>query len=161
MAGHRPDPAGVFKRVKDVVSRVMDFDLSLSDQDQMAALIACYVLHTWLLDAFGSAGFLWVNGERGTGKSTLMLVICELAHLGQALSPSGSFAALRDIADYGACMGLDDAESWTNPEKTNPDIRAIVLSGNRRGVFVPVKEALPNGNWQTRRVNCFCPRVFT
>src|SRR3972149_5106588 len=115
----------------------------------------------WLLDAFGSAGFLWVNGERGTGKSTLMLVICELAHLGQALSPSGSFAALRDIADYGACMGLDDAESWTNPEKTNPDIRAIVLSGNRRGVFVPVKEALPNGNWQTRRVNCFCPRVFT
>jgi len=161
MAGYRPDPADVFKRVKDVVSRFMDFDLSLSDQDQMAALIACYVLHTWLLDAFGSAGFLWVNGERGTGKSTLMLVICELAHLGQALSPSGSFAALRDIADYGACMGLDDAESWTNPEKTNPDIRAIVLSGNRRGVFVPVKEALPNGNWQTRRVNCFCPRVFT
>jgi hypothetical protein len=161
MTGYRPDPADVFKRVKGVVSRFMDFDLSLADQDQMAALIACYVLHTWLLDAFGSAGFLWVNGERGTGKSTLMLVICELAHLGQALSPSGSFAALRDIADYGACMGLDDAESWTNPEKTNPDIRAIVLSGNRRGVFVPVKEALPNGNWQTRRVNCFCPRVFT
>lgn len=161
LAGERPNPLDVFGRVKAVIDRFMDFELSLASQEDMAAMMACYVLSTWMLDAFSVAGFLWINGEKGCGKTSLLLTLAELSYLGYALSPSGSFASLRDLADYGATLGLDDAEDISDPQRSDPDKRALLLSGNRRGVMVPLKEVGPNGQWQTRNVNGFCPRIFS
>jgi hypothetical protein len=161
IGGYRPEPADVFKRVKAVVNRFMDFERSLADQEAMGAMMACYVISSWMLDAFSVASFLWINGEQGCGKTSLLLTLTELSYLGQALSPSGSFASLRDLADYGATLGLDDAEDLSDPQKSDPDKRALLLSGNRRGVVIPLKEIGPNGQWQTRYVNGYCPRIFS
>ena len=90
----------MFQQVKDVVNRFIDFDHSLAEQDTMAELVACYILATWFLDAFTVTGYLWPNGDRGSGKTQLLLVIAELAYLGYLVQASGSFAALRDLADY-------------------------------------------------------------
>ena len=68
-AGRRPAPPDVLNRIADVVTRFVDFDHSLADQRTMAELVACYVLATWLLDAFNVAGYLWSSGERGSGKT--------------------------------------------------------------------------------------------
>jgi hypothetical protein len=160
--GYRPDPINVFERVKSVIARFIDFDRSLASQETMAEMLACFAISTWFLDAFSVAPYIWVNGERGSGKTSLLFVLVRLSYLGSSLSPSGSFAALRDLADYGATLGLDDAEDLTDPKKSDPDKRAILLSGNRRGVTVPLKEPSPDGQgWKTREVNCFCPRIFS
>ena len=66
IAQHRFD---VFTRVTNVVSHFIDFDRSLADQKTMAEAIACYILSTWFLDAFNVIGFLWPNGDRGSGKT--------------------------------------------------------------------------------------------
>jgi hypothetical protein len=160
-AGHRPDPKNTFDRVKSVIARFIDFDRSLADQETMSEMLACFVIATWFLDAFSVAPYIWANGERGSGKTSLLLILVRLSYLGSSLSPSGSFAALRDLADYGATLGLDDAEDLTDPKKSDPDKRAILLSGNRKGVTVPLKEVGPNGQWKTREVNCYCPRIFS
>ena len=160
--GYRPDPKDVFDRVRDVIARFIDFDRSLADQNTMAEMLACFAITTWFLDAFSVAPYIWANGERGSGKTSLLFVLVRLSYLGASLSPSGSFAALRDLADYGATLGLDDAEDLTDPKKSDPDKRAILLSGNRKGITVPLKEPNPNGQgWKTREVNCFCPRIFS
>lgn len=160
--GRRPDPKDVFDRVKSVIARFIDFDRSLADQETMSQLLACFSISTWFLDAFSVAPYIWANGERGSGKTSLLLILVRLSYLGSSLSPSGSFAALRDLADYGATLGLDDAEDLTDPKKSDPDKRAILLSGNRRGITVPLKEPNPNGQgWKTREVNCYCPRIFS
>jgi hypothetical protein len=157
-----PDPASVFERVKSVIARFIDFDRSLADQETMAELLACFAISTWFLDAFSVAPYIWANGERGSGKTSLLLTLVRLSYLGSSLSPAGSFAALRDLADYGATLGLDDAEDLTDPRKSDPDKRAILLSGNRKGITVPLKEPNPNGQgWKTREVNCYCPRIFS
>jgi hypothetical protein len=51
----------------------------------MAEFLACYVLSTYFLDAFTVIGFLWPNGDRGSGKTQLLNVVTELAHLGETL----------------------------------------------------------------------------
>lgn len=160
--GDRPDPKDVFCRVKSVIARFIDFDRSIASQDTMAEMLACFAIATWFLDAFSVAPYIWINGERGSGKTSLLLILVRLSYLGSSLSPSGSFAALRDLADYGATLGLDDAEDLTDPKKSDPDKRAILLSGNRKGITVPLKEPDPNGQgWKTREVNCYCPRIFS
>jgi len=160
-AGRRPVPAEIFNQLVDIVDRFMDFDRSLADQRTMAELVACYVLSTWFLDAFSVTGFLWPNGDRGTGKTHLLILVTELAYLGALILAGGSFASLRDLADYGATLGFDDAENMADPRKSDPDKRALLLAGNRRGVTVSVKEPGPNKTWYTRHVNAYCPRLFS
>src|SRR5690606_3916061 len=119
-AGQRPAPADVFGRVVDIVDRFIDFNRSLGDQRTMAELVACYILATWFLDSFNVIGFLWPNGDRGCGKTQLLTVVAELAYLGQVILAGGSYAALRDLADYGATLAFDDAENLADPRKTDP-----------------------------------------
>jgi hypothetical protein len=159
--GQRPDPSDVFRRVVDIVDRFLDFNKSLADQRTMAELVGCYIMATWLLDAFNVIGFLWPSGDRGSGKTQLLAVITELAYLGQLILSGGSFASLRDMADYGATLAFDDAEGLSDPKKTDPDKRALLLAGNRRGNTVPVKESTGDRGWRTRYVNTFCPRLFS
>ena len=74
-------PAGfrIFNRIVEVVDRFIDFDRSLADQRTMCEMVACYILATWFLDAFTVIGFLWPNGDRGSGKTQLLLIVTELA----------------------------------------------------------------------------------
>lgn len=160
--GERANPREVFGQIVDVIDRFIDFDRSLADQRTMAEMVACYILATWFLDAFNVIGFLWPNGERGSGKTQLLNLIAELGYLGQMILAGSSYATLRDLADYGATLCFDDAENFAHARRTDPDKRALLLAGNRRGATVTVKEPSPNGKaWQTRYVNAFCPRAFS
>jgi hypothetical protein len=162
LAGERPDPAEVFTRVKSVVDRFIDFSRSLSSQDEMCELAACYILGTYLLDAFHVVGYLWPNGERGTGKTSFLHVIVELAYLGELILAGSSYACLRDLADYGATLAFDDAEAVMDTRRTDPDKRTLLLAGNRKGATVTVKELDTDGKrWTTRHVSTFCPRAFS
>ena len=159
--GQRPNPIDTFSKIVDVINRFLDFDRSLGDQQSMAELIACYVLATYLLDAFNVIGFLWPNGGAGSGKTNLLIVVTEMAYLGQLILAGGSFASLRDLADYGATLAFDDAENLADPKQTDPDKRALLLAGNRRGSSVPLKEPDGPGKWKLRYVNAYSPRMFS
>jgi hypothetical protein len=161
LAGHRPDPADVFRCCCAVVDRFIDFDRSLAPQAAMCELVACYALATYLLDAFHVIGYLWPNGDAGCGKTTLLQVVTEMAYLGQLILAGGSYATLRDLADYGATLAFDDAEAVMDPKRTDPDKRTLLLAGNRKGATVTVKEKAPGDVWVTRHVNTFCPRCFS
>ena len=160
LAGNRPSPQDVFGRVTEIVDFFIDFERSLTTQSEMAELIACYVLATWFLDAFTVIGYLWPNGERGSGKTQLLALVAELAYLGELILAGGSYASLRDLADYGATLAFDDAENLTNPNYTDLDKRALLLAGNRRGSVVSLKERVGK-IWKTRYVNTYCPRLFS
>ena len=159
--GERPDPAKVFSQIVDVVNRFIDFDHSFAEQQAMGELVACYIISTWFLDAFNVIGFLWPNGERGSGKTQLLTIIAELSYLGQMILAGSSYASLRDLADYGATLCFDDAESLADPKKTDPDKRNLLLAGNRRGNTVTIKEKGPDGEWRTRHVSTYCARSFS
>jgi hypothetical protein len=159
--GERPDAVDIFTKLQAIIGHFINFRNSLADQHTMEEFIACWILSTWFLDAFNVIGYLWINGERGSGKSNLLLLVADLSYLGQYISHSGSFASLRDMADLGATLAFDDAENITYQEKIDPDKKALLLAGNRRGVTVPLKEPGPNKSWTIRYVNAFCPRAFS
>ena len=161
LRGERPNPAVVFTQVAEVVDRFIDFNRSLAEQHIMCELTACYVLATYLLDAFNVIGYLWPNGERGSGKTHYLATVSELAYLGQVILSGGSYATLRDLADYGACLAFDDCEDIGDARRSDPDKRALLLAGNRRGTTITVKEPAGENRWKTRYVNAFCPRLFS
>ena len=88
-------------------------------------------------------------------------MIARLAYLGQVILAGGSYATLRDLADHGATLCFDDAENLSDRQRIDPDKRALLLAGNRRGSTVTLKELTPDRTWRTRYVNTFCPRCFS
>lgn len=159
--GDRPDPATVFEQVKAVADHFMDFERSLGSQAEMAELGACYVMATYFLDAFSVIGYLWSNGEPGSGKTHLLHVISQMAYLGQMILAGGSYASLRDMAGYGATLCFDDAESITDSRAGDPDKQALLLAGNRKGMTVSLKVPKGNRGWETKHIHAYCPRLFS
>jgi hypothetical protein len=159
-AGDRPDPADVFGRVRLVVDAHVDFNRSLAPQGAMCDLVACYVLAGYLLGAFDVIGYMWPNGDKGAGKTQFLAVLTELAYLGQLVLAGGSYASLRDLADYGATLAFDDTEGVMDVRRADPDKRTLLLAGNRRGATVTVKD-LEGERWVTRFIHTFCPRAFS
>ncbi len=160
-AGSRAHPQTTFQRVMQVIDHFIDFKESLANQQTMSELVTCYVLATYLLDAFHVIGYLWPNGDRGTGKTQLLYTVTELAYLGQVILAGSGYATLRDLADYGAALAFDDAEAIMDAKRSDLDKRALLLAGNRQGATVALKEPTSNGAWRTRYVNSFCPRLFS
>jgi hypothetical protein len=160
LTGERAQPADVFGRVAAVVDRFLDFTRSLAGQETMCQLTALYVLATYLLDAFHVIGYLWSSGDWGAAKTKYIHVVSELAYLGRLILAGSTYATLRDEADYGATLAFDDAEGITDPRRTDPDKRTLLLAGNRKGATAALKE-LRGDEWVTRYISTFCPRLFS
>jgi hypothetical protein len=158
--GHRASPGEVFRQISAVVDRFIDFDRSFGSQEEMCALLAVYVMMTYFLDAFTVVGYLWPTGDMGSGKTHVLTIVAQLSYLGRLVLAGGSYPSLRDEAHYGATLCFDDAEQVAT-NKFDPDKRALFLAGNRKGVTVPVKEAMPDGTWRIRYYNAFGPRAFS
>jgi hypothetical protein len=158
--GARPDPAAVFRHVAAVFDHYIDFSRSLATQSMMCEMSACFSLATWFAAVFSVVGYPWPNGDRGSGKTNWGICWAYMSYLGEVVLASGTFAALRDLAHYGAALLFDDAENLSNPKQADPDKRALLLAGNRRGAMVPLKELIGK-TWVTRWVNAYGPRAFT
>jgi hypothetical protein len=158
--GHRPDAIETFRKMVAVVDHFMDFKRSLASQELMCELTACSIMATYFLGAFSVIGYLWPNGDKGSGKTQYLLMFCEMAYLGQVILAGASYATLRDLADYGATLAFDEAERIMDRKNGDPEKQGLLLAGNRRGSTVPVKEMTGSKIWRTRHINTFCPRLF-
>ncbi|MDA8216195.1 MAG: DUF3854 domain-containing protein, partial [Dehalococcoidales bacterium] len=91
--GQRPDVPAVFGALCSVYDRYLDFSRSLADQRAMARLSACASLQTWFAPAFTVLGYLWPNGEKGSGKTKWATIWALTSYLGELITMGGSFAA--------------------------------------------------------------------
>lgn len=151
----------LFRNIADVFDKFLDFDGSLADQRTMCEMAACFAIATWFIEAFNAAGYIYPTGEAGSGKTQFLSLMCQVAFLGELIQASGSFAAIRDLSNYGAFLGFDDAENVTS-KNFDPDKRNILLSGTKRGSQIPLKVPSPTGRgWITVYVNTFAFRGFS
>jgi hypothetical protein len=156
--GDHPNPAKVFESVTRSIDNFVSFEHSLADQRSMSEMMACWVIGTYTLDGFNVIGYPWPTGERGSGKTQLLNTVTALAYLGRTITSGTSFAVIRDEADYGATIAFDDCEKVQDMDS---DKRELLLAGNMRGAVIGLKEPTPDGQWQTRYVNNFAPRLFS
>lgn len=161
-AGARPHPADVFRRLVDTYDHFLDFSRSLASQRVMSRVMACMSLVTWLASEFDNVAYFQPTGEAGAGKTKLVELWIWTSYLGQMVTSGSSFATLRDLADYGGALGIDDAEFLADPKKVDPHLRELILSGYRKsGSEIGVKEPGVDGAWMTRWVRTYSPRAFS
>lgn len=164
-AGHRPDVPDVFRRLVATYDHFLDFPRSPGGQDRqgiMCELSACFSFATWLTPALTVVGYPWPNGPAGSGKTKWATIWARTSYLGEVVLSSGTFASIRDLADYGGALAFDDAEGLADPKKADPYKRELLLAGHHKGAVIPLKEPEPDGKgWATRFLDPFGFKAFT
>jgi len=159
IAGERVNVKVLFEQLCRVADRFIDFEKSLASQNEMCELIACEILATYCLDGFNVTGFVWINGEKGSGKTQLLTLMSLLCYDGRLFLSAGTPASLRDHADIGSTLCIDEAENF-NHAQFSIDKREILLSGNRKGSQISLKRIDKDKNWITRYTNTYCKKIF-
>ena len=149
-----PDAAETFRATSSAIDSFVAFDGAFASQQDLSDFLACWAFSTYALDAFDTVGYVWPNGERGSGKTQCLKTLMALSFMGQTIASESSFASVRDEAALGASIGFDDCE---NIKKMESGKRELLLAGNTKGAGFMHKE--PGKREGTRKISkhrCLC-----
>ncbi len=141
----------------DVIDFVRQYVVLPGDAE--AAAVALFVLHTWALDgAHATPYLLVVSPEKRSGKTRLLEVLALLVRSPWHTNSTSEAAMFRKIERDAPTLLLDeiDAVFGSASERTEP-LRAILNSGNRRGVTVT---RCAGKEHEVAEFSVWCPKVL-
>ncbi|MGL5717694.1 MAG: toprim domain-containing protein [Paraclostridium sp.] len=92
-------------------------------------VLALYIYTTYFYELFGQIPYLFLNGEKGSGKSILDTVIYMLAFDAKMAIDISDACLFRMAAIEGGTMILDEMENLTSRKSTQDSTMASVLKG--------------------------------
>ena len=125
--GFIPDPFIVFQEVKTIYEKYIDFN-----EFEIAEVLTVWSIGTYLFPIFESFPYVFLNGDKGSGKSKTLSIAAYLCF--NAISSSSISTALlfRIIEACSPTILIDEAESLKDPSR-GQDLRSVLNSGYKRG----------------------------
>lgn len=142
----------LFAAVRSFIHRYVD----LSDAFEEVA--ACYVLFSWVYDAFNEVPYLRVRGDYGSGKSRFLLTVGSLCYKPIFASGASTVSPIFRILDaVQGTLVVDEGDFRASDEKA--EIVKILNNGNARGFPVLRSEQTPTGEFNPRAFHVFGPKL--
>lgn len=121
------DEINPYKLVKEIENYIRRF--YYFKDNSVYKVIALYIYATYFYELFAQMPYLFLNGEKGSGKSTLdkvLYLLCFNAKLSVDISEASLF---RVCSFEGGTLILDEIEKFTSRAKTTDSTMASVLKG--------------------------------
>lgn len=150
------NPLKIIQDIESFISRCYYLDTSTRK------VLALWIYATYFYMMFKSGfPYLLFTGEKGTGKSTLDLIVYLLA-LNAKIAINMSEAVLfRSINFEGGTFILDEIENLTDKKKVDSDGYATVLKGGYSKGGAVYRLKVDNGNYSKETFNVFGPKVIS
>lgn len=126
-----PDPVAAFKAVCRRIAFYIDFPQATAAGT--AATLALWALLSYVYPAWSAVPYLSVGGPTSSGKTTLFGVLARMVLRPLAASCMTAAALFRTLHDQGGVLLLDEAERLREGAPEAGELRAILLSGYKRG----------------------------
>lgn len=127
------NPRDTFELIRKEIHRMLEVDESVS------ALLALWIAATYVHEAFPAFPYIWFNGVKGSGKTTALDLICELAYHAEMGMRISNPALFRDVDQHHCTICYDEAENL------------LVGAGGDRGVDQD-RVSLFNGGYKSSGV---------
>jgi hypothetical protein len=126
-----PDASEVFKRLCEALADYLDFPPERAPGN--TALLALFVMLSYVYPAWNAVPYLYVGGPIGSGKSRVFELLNLLVF--RPLASSNLTAALlfRSLHERGGVLLLDEAERLKESTPDAAELRSILLAGYKRG----------------------------
>lgn len=150
-----PSDIGEVRDKRDVIDDVQAYLRKYIDLDPTAeAIVAHYILLTWVYDAFNELPYLRFRGNYGTGKTRALLAAGSIAYKPFFASGASTVSPIFHVLDaFGATLVLDEADFRFSD--ATAELTKILNNGTVRGL--PVLRTMANRH---RELNPRAFRVF-
>lgn len=123
--------------------------------DEFFDVIVSYIMMTYIYILFQVIPYLWINGEKGTGKSTIMKIMSKLCFNPMFCSNVNPANIFRQIDNDGSTIILDEFEKMYGEDKQ--EIIKILNQGFNIDGLVPRCVGQSN---QIRKFRSFSPKIM-
>jgi len=154
-------PADLFQQIRENIRPFCDLP-TIGDlpQRHTEKFLALWILHTYFMPVWDATGYLFLTSvDYGFGKSRVAELVNKMAFDATMLSGATTAPVIRDSAHWGQTQIIDDVPSL---DKLPPGTLSMFLTGyKRQGARTELKQADLQQGWKGKKVDTFCPRVFT
>jgi hypothetical protein len=146
----------VYIQVRKYIERYISF----SDSEHLD-FIALWVIGTYFFMIFRYYPYVWINAEKGSGKTLLMEVLFPLAFNGELITNPTEAVIFRDISNNLTTMFVDEVEQLRKHDKEIcGSLISILNSGfNKSGSVKRVEKSQKEG-FVVKKYNSYSPKMF-
>ncbi len=125
-------------------------------------MLACWIMQSYLYRAFPAIGYLWLHGQRESGKSTIGQFLADLCFNGRKVTSATEAVLFRMIEANCCTMMIDEAEKLESPDPKSSYYQLGLLcnDGYKFGASAERCESQPDGRQVTVSYDAYSPKVF-
>ncbi|MGE5621182.1 MAG: hypothetical protein ACM3U0_01280 [archaeon] len=149
LSGREADP-NILDRIKKHIKKYIYFA-----DERIYSLMTVFAALTHSYEPFDRIPYLWLNGQKGSGKTTLMSVVSDLVNNPIICANISTAALFRLVDEERPTLFIDEAEILDKRNATNHDILQVLNSGyERSGNVVRVIQ------YEPVTYSTYCPKVI-
>jgi hypothetical protein len=152
-----PNPAELFKRLCEQLAYFLDLPSTVAAGT--TAMLALWVMLTYIFQAWGSVPYLFVGGPTNSGKTRLFEILSRLVRRVLSSSNLTAPALFRTLNDRGGTLLFDEAERLKQPTPDVQEVLSMLLAGYKRGGQATRLEAVGD-SFRTVSFDVFGPKAL-
>jgi hypothetical protein len=147
--------SNLYQKIHDYVKRFI-----IVPQDSYLTYLTLWVIGTYVFRIFRYFPYVWLNAEKGSGKSLLMHILAQIAFNGElTLNPTES-VIFRDISTNLITLFIDEVEQLRKRDKdTYGALISILNAGFNKSGSVKRTETI-GGVHVVKSYNVYSPKMF-
>jgi DNA primase catalytic core len=125
-------------------------------------LLAVWVMQSYVFRLFNAVGYLWLNGPRGTAKSTIGEFLAQLCFNADRAGSVTEAVLFRTIEANCSTLVIDEAEKLSNPDPNSNwfNLSLLCNDGYKAGACAKRMEPGLDGAWDPVSFDAYSPKVF-
>ena len=146
----------LYQKIHDYIRRFIFFP-----DDRFLAYLSLWVMGTYVFKIFSHYPYIWLNAEKGSGKSLLMIILSKIVFNGDVTINPTESVIFRDITNNLTTLFIDEVEQFRKQDKATHSILISILNaGFQRDGSVKRTESDGNGSYWVKSYNVYSPKVF-
>jgi energy-coupling factor transporter ATP-binding protein EcfA2 len=139
----------IYEEIKVIVAEFLDMN------PDYYSIVALWIMGTYIHSMFSAYPFLYINAQRGSGKTRLLKIISQLAYKANGQVQTGLTEAVLFRSEKGATLILDECESIATKEKAA--LREYLNASYKKGATVKRSRKVKQKDGENYEVESFEP----
>jgi len=150
------NPAALLEKLRKYITRFIYFT-----ELHQADFVALWVMGTYVFRVFNYFPYIWLNAEKGSGKSLLMHVLSALAFNGDVLVNPTPAVVFRDIDQNATTLFIDEFEKYRKQDKeTAAAILSLLNVGFQKSGVVKRVDRGRSGPFEVQQFQAYSPKML-
>ena len=147
---------GAYWKIYDYIKRFICFP-----DEAYLSFVTLWVMGTYLFMIFRYYPYVWLNAEKGSGKTLLMEILSSIAFNGELIINPTESVIFRDISNNLITMFIDEVEQLRKRDKdTYGSLISILNAGFNKAGVVKRTESTGQGGFVVKAYSAYSPKMF-